>query len=135
MKLELIRREFTDVSTIGELLIEGEHFCYTLEDPVRDEKIYGMTAIPYSTYEVVITYSPRFHKYMPLLKNVENFEGVRIHSGNTANDTEGCILVGFTKGKDYIGGSIKAFNALMARIKGQELVLEIKDESRIYNCA
>ena len=135
MKLDLIRQEFTDVSTIGELLIDGEHFCYTLEDPVRDKKIYGMTAIPYSTYEVVITYSPRFHKYMPLLKNVENFEGVRIHSGNTAEDTQGCILVGFTKGKDYIGGSIKAFNALMQRIKGQELVLEIKDESPISHCA
>jgi len=135
MKLELVRQEFTDVSTIGELLIDGEHFCYTLEDPVRDEKIYGMTAIPYSTYEVVVTYSPRFHKYMPLLKNVENFEGVRIHAGNTADQTEGCVLVGFTKGKDFIGGSIKAFNALMQKIKGQELALEIKDEIPVSNTA
>ena len=135
MKLDLIRQEFTDISTIGELLIDGEHFCFTLEDPVRDEKIYGMTAIPYATYEVVITYSPRFHKYMPLLKNVDNFEGVRIHSGNTANDTEGCILVGFTKGKDFIGGSRKAFNDLMARIKGQELALEIRHEIPISNTA
>lgn len=128
MKLELVRQEFTDISTIGELLIDGEHFCFTLEDPVRDEKIYGMTAIPYSTYEVVITYSPRFHKYMPLLKNVENYDGVRIHVGNTAEDTEGCILVGFSKSRDFIGGSMKAFNALMQKIKGQELALEIKGE-------
>ena len=128
MKLTLIRQEFTDISTIGELLIEGEHFCFTLEDPVRDEKVYGMTAIPYGTYEVVVTYSPRFKKNMPILKNVENYEGVRIHVGNTADDTEGCILVGYTKGKDFIGGSRKAFNDLMAKIKGQELALEIKGE-------
>jgi hypothetical protein len=131
MKLELVRQEFTDVSTIGELLIDGEHFCFTLEDPVRDEKIYGMTAIPYSTYEVVVTYSPHFHKYMPLLKNVENYDGVRIHAGNTAEDTEGCILVGFSKSRDFIGGSMKAFNALMQKIKGQELALEIKGEAYV----
>ena len=131
MKLELIRQEFTDISTIGELIIEGEHFCYTLEDPVRDEKIDGMTAIPCATYEVEVTYSPRFKKNMPLLKNVENFEGIRIHSGNTASDTEGCILVGFTKCTDFIGFSTRAFRALMNKIRGQQLTLEVKEMKNI----
>ena len=108
------------------LFIDGEFFCYTLEDVVREQKIYGKTAIPYGKYEVVITYSPRFQKNMPLLKNVPNFEGVRIHTGNTANDTEGCILVGKSKGYDFIGGSRNAFNELMERIKGQKLTIEIR---------
>jgi hypothetical protein len=63
---------------------------------------------------------------MPLLVNVPNFEGVRIHTGNTANDTEGCILVGKSKGYDFIGGSRNAFNELMERIKGQKLTIEIR---------
>ncbi len=126
MKLDLIRKWFTDISTIGELYINDEFFCYTLEDKVREGKVYGKTAIPYGKYDVIITYSPRFKQNMPLLVNVPNFEGVRIHTGNTANDTEGCILVGKSKGYDFIGGSRNAFNELMERIKGQKLTIEIR---------
>ena len=126
MNLTLYRKWFTDISTTGVLFIDGEFFCYTLEDVVREQKIYGKTAIPYGKYEVVITYSPRFKKNMPLLVNVPNFEGVRIHAGNTANDTEGCILVGKSKGQDFIGGSRKTYEELMERIKGQKLTLEIR---------
>ena len=126
MNLTLYRKWFTDISTTGVLFIDGEFFCYTLEDKVREGKVYGKTAIPYGEYDVVVTYSPRFHKNMPLLKNVPNFEGVRIHTGNTANDTEGCILVGKSKGYDFIGGSRNAFNELMERIKGQKLTIEIR---------
>jgi len=126
MNLTLYRKWFTDISTTGVLFIDGEFFCYTLEDKVREGKVYGKTAIPYGEYDVVVTYSPRFQKNMPLLKNVPNFEGVRIHTGNTANDTEGCILVGKSKGYDFIGGSRNAFNELMERIKGQKLTIEIR---------
>ena len=126
MNLTLYRKWFTDISTTGVLFIDGEFFCYTLEDVVREQKIYGKTAIPYGKYDVVITYSPRFKKNMPLLVNVPNFEGVRIHAGNTANDTEGCILVGKSKGQDFIGGSRKTYEELMERIKGQKLTLEIR---------
>ena len=85
--------------TIGELYIEGEYYCDTLEDTVRepDVKIAGQTAIPYGKYEIIVNRSPRFKRDLPLLLNVPNFEGIRIHRGNTDKDTSGCILVGENK--------------------------------------
>jgi len=109
MNLTLIRKTFTDKSTIGELLIDGKFFCHTLEDIVREVKIPGQTAIPYGSYEVIINYSNHFKKMMPLLMNVPGFEGVRIHIGNMNKDTRGCLLLGYTKGADFIGQSSKAF--------------------------
>ena len=126
MNLTLYRKWFTDISTTGVLFIDDAFFCYTLEDAVREQKIYGKTAIPYGEYDVEITFSPRFQKYLPLLIDVPQFVGVRIHTGNTAQDTEGCILVGKSKGYDFIGGSRNAFNELMERIKGQKLTIEIR---------
>lgn len=117
MRLELIRKEFTEISTIGDLLIDGIFYCYTLEDMYREKKIKGVTAIPYGKYEVVINFSNRFQKSMPLLLNVKGFEGIRIHSGNTAEHTEGCILIGFTKSKDFIGNSRSAFNQFMPKLR------------------
>jgi len=117
MKLNLIRKEFTTISTIGDLLIDGKFYCYTLEDMYRDKKIKKVTAIPYGTYEVIINFSNRFQKPMPLLLNVPNFEGIRIHNGSTADHTEGCILLGFTKSKDFIGNSKLAFNQFMPKLQ------------------
>jgi hypothetical protein len=116
MKLELIRKEFTDVSTIGDLSIDGKFFSYTLEDCVRDVKIPGETAIPYGTYEVITNFSNRFKKVMPYIKDVPGFEGVRIHSGNYAGDTEGCILVGYTSAVDFVGLSRAAFDDFFGRL-------------------
>lgn len=123
MDLALIRRWKTDESTIGELIIAGteQPFCFVLEDKVRTgPKVYGKTAIPAGKYEIVISYSNRFKKYLPLLINVPGFEGIRIHPGNTAIDTEGCLLPGFTKGENFVGDSRKAFNALFAKMKAVE---------------
>ena len=120
MKLELIREEFTEKSTIGSLLVDGKFFCYTLEDRVRNEKVFGETAIPYGVYEVKITYSPRFKVQMPLLINVKGFEGVRIHWGNRAEDSSGCILVGYKKSKDMILESKKAYSYLFNLLKSQK---------------
>lgn len=117
MNLKLVRKTFTEESTIGELSVNGKFECFTLEDKVRAVKIHGRTAIPEGIYEVVITFSDRFKKPLPLLLKVPNFEGVRIHSGNTAADTEGCILVGKTKSKDFVGGSRDAFKALFPKIE------------------
>ena len=117
MELSLIRKEFTTESTIGDLLIDGKFYSFTLEDMYRDKKIKGVTAIPYGTYEVIINFSNRFQRPMPLLLNVPGFDGIRIHNGNTDEHTEGCILVGFTKGKDFIGNSKSAFVQFMPKLQ------------------
>lgn len=112
MEIILIRKEFTEKSTIGDFIIDGEWFCYALEDMVREPgvKIPGKTAIPEGRYRVVVDQSTRFGRAMPHILNVPNFEGIRIHAGNTEKDTEGCPLLGFTKGPDFVGQSRLAFN-------------------------
>ena len=127
MNLKLKRTEFTNKSTIGELSVDDQFFCYTLEDVVREEKIKNETAIPAGKYEVIVTYSPRFKRYLPLLVDVPNFNGVRIHPGNTDRDTEGCILVGTTKGEDFIGNSRVAFNKLYPM-----LVYATQNNGKVY---
>ena len=107
MNLVLQRIAQTPEYTIGRLEIDGQFFCNTLEDPVRDEKIAGKTAIPEGTYEVIVNRSPRFKRDLPLLLDVPNFEGIRIHRGNTAKDTSGCILVGLNKVKGKVLDSTK----------------------------
>jgi hypothetical protein len=126
MKLHLKRLHRTDKSTIGELTIDGKFECYTLEDIERDVKIKSETAIPKGTYKVIINQSNRFKRLMPLLLNVPNFEGVRIHAGNTNHDTEGCILVGRTRGIDFIGQSRKAYDSLFKKMQeAKEITLTI----------
>jgi hypothetical protein len=117
MKILVKRLHKTEKSTIGELSIDGKFECYTLEDVERKEKIYGETAIDKGTYKVIINRSNRFKVDMPLLLNVPKFEGIRIHSGNKAADTHGCILTGTTRGLDFIGNSKKAYNKLFAKMK------------------
>jgi hypothetical protein len=126
MKIEIKRLHKTEFSTIGELSIDGVWECYTLEDVERDVKIKCETAIPRGTYKVIINQSNRLKRLLPLLLNVPNFEGVRIHAGNTNHDTEGCILVGRTRSKDFIGQSRKAFDTLFAKMqKAKEITLII----------
>jgi hypothetical protein len=117
MELQIKRTDFSEESTIGELSVNGVFECYTLEDKVRPVKIAGKTAIPSGRYEVIINFSQRFQKQLPLLLNVPNYEGVRIHSGNTAANTEGCILVGETKTDNFVGESRWAFNRLFEKMK------------------
>lgn len=98
MKLRLKRIACRDGYTIGRLYVDGEYWCDTLEDRVRDlsreSKVAGATAIPRGTYDVVVNISPKFKRLLPRLLRVPHFEGVLIHRGNTAADTAGCILVG-----------------------------------------
>ena len=121
MELTLNRIFLGSSATIGELLINDKHLCDTLEDRVRPEgeKVYGKTAIPEGTYEVKLTHSPRFKKILPEILNVPNFSGIRIHTGNSSKDTEGCILVGTWDGEkeDWIGDSRIAFNELMSLLQ------------------
>lgn len=123
MKIEITRKHFLPTCTIGELAVDGEFLCLTIEDTVRQIaeepvsawKIPKVTAIPVGTYEVQITMSNRFKKPLPLLVGVEGFEGVRIHTGNTSQDTEGCIIVGsnWDGESDFVGGSRVAFDKLL----------------------
>lgn len=108
-----ISRVFLDGKRFG----DGRKYCNCLEDTdrgltkdmplakIKQIKVKGKTAIPSGTYEIVMTYSPRFGKDMPLLVNVPGFDGIRIHSGNDAEDTEGCLLFGVNDRVGWISNS------------------------------
>lgn len=138
MKLTLRRIAFRDAYTIGKLYIDGTYFCDTVEDKDRGlddsmtveeilkRKVYGETAIPYGTYEVQITYSPKYKKMMPLLLNVKGYSGIRIHSGNTAKDSLGCLIVGRNTKVGMVTESRVTYNKLFAIIKdAKELSIKI----------
>lgn len=125
MMIQVKRKTFTTASTCGEMWVDGEFECYTLEDEMREKefvpvalwKVGGKSAIPVGTYDVVIDRSARFNRLMPHILNVPGFTGVRIHCGNTAADTEGCILVGAEKTSDYIGHSKLAFESFFPQLQ------------------
>ncbi len=134
LKLTLDRVYFTPKSTIGELSIDGKFECYILEDYDRlsksRRKVHGQTAIPRGTYEVKLTYSPRFKRTLPLLTSIPGFTGIRINAGNTARDTEGCLLPGITRSKNFVGQSKRAFNKLYkkltrAKSQGKRIIIEV----------
>ena len=143
MKLTLERKWPKSTYTIGNLYINGQYFCNTLEDVDRgltqdmdentifDIKVKGETAIPKGTYILSWSYSPRFKKYMLAVNNVPGFSGIRIHAGNTDKDTEGCILVG----KNTKVGQLTCSRATLMQLNsilkaafhgGQKIELEIK---------
>lgn len=130
MKLRILRRERPGETTIGELFIDGEYFCWVLEDVVRAQKIQDRTAIPAGAYKVILNFSNRFQRQMPLVLNVPDFTGIRIHGGNSHIDTKGCPLVGFERRGSQILRSQEAFRELMERLeeahaRGEEIWLEI----------
>lgn len=134
MKLTLKRVALKSTYTIGHLYIDGQYFCDTLEDKVRDlskeAKVKNQTAIPYGTYKIDLnTVSPRFKTRVwakpyggkvPRLLNVPMFDGVLIHPGTTSSDTSGCILVGRNTVVGKITSSQDTFHKLMAKIKEQK---------------
>ena len=127
--------------TIGKMYIDGEYFCDTLEDTdrglkqeyslseLKELKEYGKTAIPTGEYKVAITYSNRFDKMLPLIHDVPAFSGVRIHSGNTHNDTDGCILVGKNRAKGKVLDSRKTMAELMKILEYK--INELHDDVKI----
>jgi hypothetical protein len=130
--------------TIGRLYIRRridaqvtpwKYFCDTLEPHWVDfkhgsRKRKGKTAIPEGRYPVVITLSPRFKKWLPLLVGVPHFEGVRIHSGNTAKDTQGCILVGLNTKVGQLTDSRLTLKRLMhylnQRDEGEPIFIQVR---------
>lgn len=138
MRLELKRKWLTREATVGELFINGQFECFILEDqtreipgiPVEQWKVKGKTAIPVGRYRVVITFSNRFKRDLPLLENVPGFAGIRIHPGNKAVDTEGCLLPGLDRKINEVQRSRIAFDELFRKIAGAEgqVWIEITNE-------
>lgn len=134
MNIRLIRKFFSEESTIGELYVNDVFQGHILEDKdrglgasmtleeIRNLKIHGRTCIPYGTYEIVVSYSNRFKKYLPLLINVPGYLGIRIHPGNKAIHTEGCLLPGEYSPNvpNMVTRSLITFDALFKLIKSVE---------------
>lgn len=133
-----ISRVYVNASRFG----DGKKWCSALEDEdrgltasmplneIQQHKVYGHTAIPTGRYRVEITYSPRFKKYMPLVCEIKGFSGVRLHAGNTPDDTEGCILFGVNDKVGRISNSRYWTDKLTKLItsaisQGEEVYLEI----------
>ena len=131
LTIKIDRYIFTDKDTIGKLYVNDTYLCDTLEDTVRtlnskEDKIAGQTAIPAGSYQTIITYSPKFKKDLPLLVNVPFFEGIRIHTGSSDKDTEGCILTG-----KYVNGKFYAENSTVTTII--ELMKKYKYTKTVIN--
>lgn len=132
MEIVVVRFHKKEKYTIGKMYINGTYFCDTLEDTDRGltqemnldiidkTKVYGKTAIPTGRYRVELTKSKKFGRVLPLLYNVKGFEGIRIHRGNTDEDTLGCILVGQNKAVGKVINSAMAEQNLMDRLKDVE---------------
>lgn len=152
MELKLKRRYKGSEYTIGDLFINGEKFCETIEDTDRGltsemssseiakRKVYGKTAIPTGVYPVQMNVvSPKFKSRswaarwggkLPRLQNVKGYEGALIHVGNVAQDTLGCVLVGENKVKGQVVNSTATFHRLMPILlgawnNGEAITLEI----------
>lgn len=139
MKLQLKRTDFTDKSTIGDLYIDGKFFCYVLEDKdrgltsemplviIQGKKLFGITAIPYGTYTVELSMSNRFKRLLPAILGVKGYEGIRIHRGNTAADSLGCLIVGNKKAYDTVFESTACETLLVEKLKTakDKITLEI----------
>lgn len=132
--LVVIERKWKkDTYTIGRVFIDGNFFANSMEDrdrgltknmplvDIRRIKVYGETAIPTGKYKVTMTYSPKYKRVMPQIMNVKGFTGIRIHSGNTAADSLGCILLGKNNKVGWISNSretCKKFEELLNKAGG-----------------
>lgn len=132
MEIKLVRIAFKETYTIGKLYVDGKYFCDTIEDKDRGldnsmtvneilkRKVKGQTAIPTGHYVINITYSPKYKRMMPLLLDVKGFSGIRIHTGNTAKDTEGCLIVGKNKKVGMVLESRDTYQRLFEMMQGEK---------------
>lgn len=126
MKIKVDRIYKGESYTIGKMYLNGEYFCDTLEDAIRPVKIPNETAIPAGIYKVEVTYSPRFKRNLPLLIDVPNYTGIRIHNGSNKDHTSGCILVGFNTSKGKLTDSRKTSDKLTNLLKSLSEPIEIE---------
>jgi hypothetical protein len=134
MKITTVQFETGSDYMISKLFVDGIYECFIMEDPLRDVKIHGITAIPRDTYEIIVTMSNRFKVMLPLLLNVSNYKGVRIHKLNVATETEGCLgpglRLGQLNGKRAVLDSKTAFDRLFLKInkalaRGEKVTIEL----------
>ena len=149
MILTLKRIARRDKYTIGRLYVDGVYFCDTLEDTdrglahsmplwqIEQKKVYGMTAIPTGAYDVLMTYSPKiaskswaksYNGRLPLIHGVPGFSGVRIHPGNTAADTLGCILVG----RNTVAGKVTQSAGTFEKLMKNHIVPALNKRDKIH---
>ena len=114
--LLLKRTRFNSICTQGELYVDGDLACYTLEPP-KEQPPVKPRAIPPGSYDFIFTESAKLGYVTPLLEAVPDFDEIRIHKGNFPSDTEGCILVGRNLGTNAIYNSGEAFNVLVQEIQ------------------
>jgi hypothetical protein len=116
VQITVLRDTFTNNSTTGEMSLDGTFECFTLE-PRADKSEGKPYCIPAGTYLVTLEMSERFQMLTPHVQNVPDFTAIEIHPGNFASDTEGCCLVGESRGVDFVGTSRPAFEALMQKLR------------------
>lgn len=121
MDLTLARLQFDSDVTIGRLTDKADFLGWVCEDTVRPPgvKVKHLTAIPFGRYKIIIDFSNRFQCLMPLLLNVPMYEGIRIHPGNKAVDTDGCLLPGLVRLPKGVGESRLAYRALYNKIAAE----------------
>ena len=152
MNIEVLRFSSQSQTTLSAILIDGKFECYGLEDCHREEKVQGETRIPAGKYAITLRTEggfhyryqekfPLFHEGMLWVRDVEGFEFILIHIGNTKKDTEGCLLVGEGLnnnkiGKGMVSSSTGAYTALYKKVVSSavlgELTIEYKDLDKPY---
>ena len=126
MIINVIRDKIApDGSLLSELFVDGRYVCETLEDPATAWKVMHKSSIPEGVYKATVTQSPKFGEKLLMLFDVPGYKYIRIHAGNTAADTSGCILVGTSRdlcdsSLARITGSRKALNLLMGLVKNEK---------------
>lgn len=125
MNLRIVREPSVDGATLSVWFIDGHFECFGVEDQIREKegqpvaswKVPRATAIPAGRYRVTITHSTRFRRPLPLLHDVPGFAGIRLHPGNTIEDTEGCLLPGKVRWGRKVGDSRVAFERVFSKIE------------------
>jgi len=146
MEIKIIRSEFESDRTIGKMYLNGSFFCHTLEDTdrnlhedmsssiIKQTKIAKKTCIPYGRYRVILSYSTKLKRYLPLILDVPNWRGIRIHKGSGPEWSSGCPLVGLDRKGNRLSNIEKAEKQLIDILdsvnKTEEIYITIEKDNQ-----